>query len=103
MTPFEERMSQLRARFLVRAAEDAGSIERALAAGDFASMRDTCHRLAGNAGMFGFADAGIAAQTVEQALDADEGEERLRSLTADLLVQLRALDQEPRQQPTSHP
>jgi len=86
-------MAEFRARFIVRAAEDAARIRHALDAGDFARLREVCHGLSGNAGMFGFAELGVSAQAVEEAIDAGTPEGPLRGLAAALLDRLAALDE----------
>lgn len=84
MTPFDQRMAEFRARFLLRASEDARRIDEALDAGDLAALREICHGLSGNAGMFGFADVGASAESVERAVDAGTGETEIRALAANL-------------------
>lgn len=81
-------MAEFHARFLARAAGDAGRIREALAAGDFATIRTVCHGLSGNAGMFGFDDIGAEAQAVEEAIDSGAAEAAVRQGIAGLLHRL---------------
>lgn len=84
-------MAEFRARFLARAAEDARRIAQALEAGDWATVRDVCHGISGNAGMFGFPDVGAAAQRVERAIGAGTPDKDVHALANPLLLQLEAL------------
>lgn len=87
-------MAEFRARFLARARADARGLGCALAAGDRASVRDLCHGLSGNAGMFGFPDLGALAQAVEEAVDRGAGMDEIGALAAPLLDRIAALPQE---------
>ncbi|MBO9624300.1 MAG: Hpt domain-containing protein [Sphingomonas sp.] len=88
MTDFHERMKSFHARFLARAAEDRAAIEAAWTTGDDAALRRLCHGLAGNAGMFGFAELGAAAQKIEETVDEGAPREALAPLVEQLLAQL---------------
>ena len=85
MTDFEGRMAALRARFVDQARDEAAAIACHVAAGEWQSVRDICHGLAGRAGMFGFAALGDAARAVEEAIDEGAPPERL-ALLADALL-----------------
>lgn len=87
-------MAEFRERFLERAAEDAEAIRQALSAGDHATIRTLCHGLSGSAGMFGFADLGMLAEAVEQAVDRGAGDDEVRRLSEDLLTRLARLPHE---------
>jgi HPt (histidine-containing phosphotransfer) domain-containing protein len=68
----DDIMQSLRLRFCARLAEDIGALEAAAEADDRATIRAVCHRMAGAAGMFGFADLSAAASEAEEAIDAGE-------------------------------
>ena len=89
MSGFEEKMAQLRQRFLVRAEDERGQLIAAATAGDRSEMRRLAHGLSGSAGVFGFPEIGLDAQALEEAVDAgaDEGEiRRLCSILTDALA-----------------
>lgn len=86
MSPLEQKMAELRARFLADAAERADALEQLTASGDFEAGRAIAHGLAGRAGMFGFDEIGALALAAEEAAPAelparlDELQRGLRSL-----------------------
>jgi HPt (histidine-containing phosphotransfer) domain-containing protein len=69
MEEFERRMAALRERFVERARADAAALRTAAQDGDMAALRQLAHGLAGNAGLFGHAELGQAARTLEIAID----------------------------------
>jgi len=86
-----ERMRPLRERFVGRAADDRAAIVQGYAAGDDATLRDICHRLAGNAGLFGFAELSAGARRAEQALLDGAAPGARAAAIEELLAQLAAL------------
>lgn len=72
MSGTDPRMATLRGRFVARAAKDHKALAAARAAGDCAAIRDIAHALAGAAGIFGFAEIGVAARAVDEAQDDSE-------------------------------
>ena len=91
MSAFDERMAELRAHFLERAAAQRAELEAALAAGEREEIRRIAHSLAGSGGVFGFPRVSEDAQAVEEAVDAGPGDEELKSIAAQLLKRLRDL------------
>lgn len=88
MSDFEERMAQLRERFLERAKDERAQLIAAATVGDRAEMRRLAHGLSGSAGVFGFPEIGLDAQALEEAVDAEAEEEELRRLCAVLTDRL---------------
>ena len=84
-----ERIQALRGRFLERARADRNAIAAAWDAGDDEALRGLSHGLAGNAGMFGYAEIGEAARNLEDALSEDRP---VDDLVGRLLSMLDALD-----------
>ena len=67
----QQKLAQLRERFLVRSAGDLKEIEAAIAnpnAMDHARVRAVVHRLSGAAGTFGFSKLSEAAGAADDAL-----------------------------------
>jgi HPt (histidine-containing phosphotransfer) domain-containing protein len=79
MSEISDKMADLRRRFAVRAYEDAARIQVAFEAGDHVEVRALAHRLAGAAGIFGFAEVGEAARALE---DAPQDRDRIDALSA---------------------
>ncbi|MDF2604639.1 Hpt domain-containing protein [Sphingomonas sp.] len=90
----DERMRPLRERFVRRAIVDHEAIRVALAAGDYATVRDICHRLAGNAGLFGFADLGTVARLAEEEVLSKAEQGVCSALLEELLGRLVALSED---------
>lgn len=67
MTDFEDKMAELRHRFVARGPAMLEELRGALAAQDREAVRGLAHRLAGNAGMFGFPRVSEAAAELESA------------------------------------
>lgn len=88
MTPLEERIAALAAKFAARAPEERAALAQAIEAGDEAALIERAHKLAGIAGMFGHHAIGEAALAVEEAALAGGD---WRPLAADLLAKLDAL------------
>lgn len=91
MSEFDDRMAQLRARFVARAAEQRAQLVAALLAGDHDEMRRLAHGLSGSAGVFGFPEISADAQALEEAVDEGVEEEALKRLAGTLLERLKAL------------
>lgn len=81
------RMRPLRARFLKRLNEDREAILVARSAADAAALQAICHRLAGNAGLFGFDELGAAARRAEDVILANQ-EAGLRAREIDQLLEM---------------
>lgn len=71
MSEFDDRLTELRARFLARAADDYAALRAARDAGDCETIRRIAHSLAGGAGIFGFPEISAAARVVEEADEND--------------------------------
>ncbi|HEV2078566.1 MAG TPA: Hpt domain-containing protein [Allosphingosinicella sp.] len=82
MTGFEDKMAQLRERFLARAESDRAKLVAAATLDDRAELRRLAHGLSGSAAVFGFPDIGLDAQALEEAVDSDADEGELRRLCA---------------------
>ncbi len=82
------KLAELAARFRQRASEDHASLASAVATNDRLAVADLAHKLAGIAGMFGFAQIGSVALELEQAAetnaDMHEPAERLLALLSAL-------------------
>lgn len=91
MSSFEEKMAELRTRFLARAAEERVLIQTALVAMDKSELRRLSHGLSGSAGTFGFATLSEDAQAVEEAVDANAPDQELQRLGSILLDRLAKL------------
>jgi len=88
MTGFDERMAQLRKRFVARAQEERAQLIAAATVGDRAEMRRVAHGLSGSAGVFGFPEIGLDAQALEEAVDSEADEGELRRLCSALTDRL---------------
>jgi len=91
MTPFEQQLQMLRARFLDHVSADAAEIERGVAAQAWRSVRDLSHSINGRAGMFGFPALSDSARALEQAIDGNESSGYLEQLARALVADLRGL------------
>lgn len=91
MTEADARMALLRQRFKARASADRAAIAEALGAGDRDQLLHLAHGLAGIAGIFGHAEVGACASSVEAAIDAAEPEAELAALTQALIAALDAV------------
>lgn len=82
------KLAELSARFRQRASEDCAALAEAVAADDRPAVAERAHKLAGNAGMFGYAGIGAAALELELAAetkgDMRAPAERLLALLAAL-------------------
>ena len=65
----EARLAELSARFRERASAEREIIDSALASGNRVVLAERAHKLAGNAGMFGEAEIGLAALELEEAAE----------------------------------
>lgn len=72
MNGFEDRMAQLRARFVTRATRERDELKAARTRGDRQEMRRLAHSLSGAGGLFGFPDISEAAEQLERAIDRGE-------------------------------
>ncbi len=91
MTEFESRMAELRARFVVRAADDRARLVIAIQDQDRAEIRRLAHGLSGTGGVFGFAALSDAAEAVEVGVDEGRDWADLRALCGLLLDALEAV------------
>lgn len=94
MSDFGDRLAVFRQRFLSRAIEDAIALRQALAADAWDDMRRRAHNLAGNAGLFGFAEIGEDARRLEEAIDENEGDQAVTTCALTLIAKLEALPAE---------
>lgn len=79
MSDFDERMAALGERFRARCRADLEPLRDALAMDERAKVASLAHSLAGNAGLFGFAELGeraVALETAARAEGATTGEVR---------------------------
>lgn len=92
MTDFDDRLRELRERFVARACEDRTALAEALAGGDADGVRRIVHGLAGAGGTFGYPEISEAAQRIEDMLDGGARLEGVRPLCcalAERIAQLR--------------
>lgn len=80
MSDFDERMAQLRARFVTRCDDLRGQLVIAAQAMDRNGLRSLAHGLSGTAGVFGFPKISFEAQAVEEGVDQGLEEAELRRL-----------------------
>ena len=66
MSGWDEKMEELRGRFIDRTKAHGRSLEYELPGRD--QLEAIAHRINGSAGMFGFTDLGMAAEELEEAL-----------------------------------
>lgn len=93
MAEFQARMAALRERFAARTRSEARQIALHARNGDRNALRDTCHAIAGTAGMFAFSALGEAARSVEDAIEGGVAEDVLQRLVAQLLTEVERLPQ----------
>jgi HPt (histidine-containing phosphotransfer) domain-containing protein len=79
-------MAELRTRFIARLAAEKVLLLTGAREGDRASLRAVCHRIAGAAGMFGYAALSASASQVEEAIDAGVSDYALSPLIDALLI-----------------
>lgn len=91
MTGFDDRLADLRARFVERVGKDRAAMSAALDAKDHIAMRRIAHSLTGNAGIFGFPEITDAARAIEDALDSKASGDTLRRLCRELDDKVAAL------------
>lgn len=91
MSAFDERMAELRARFVIRAAEQRAQLAAALLASDLEEVRRLAHGLSGSAGVFGFPELSEGAQALEEAVDAGAEDAEVKRLAGALLERLQLL------------
>lgn len=94
MSEFDERMGQLRARFLVRAEDERAQLVAACAAMNRNEIKRLSHGLSGSAGVFGFPAVSLDAQAVEEGVDENAGDAELRALCSTLIDSLARAAQE---------
>ena len=92
MTDFDQRMAELRGRFAARTDGELRRLIEAIDRRDAEEIGAISHRLAGNAGVFGFHQLGDAAKEVGEALDRDAPADELERSCRVLVTRLRALD-----------
>lgn len=92
MADIDARLAAIAERFAAAAGESAAAIEAALGRKDWSELARLCHSLAGRAGMFGYADIGDAARSVDEALHAGHSGSAVATLTQDLLRRMALLD-----------
>lgn len=88
MSGFDDKMAQLRTRFLERAKDERAQLIAATATMDRAEILRLSHGLSGSAGVFGFPAISLHAQAVEEALDEGADEQEVRLRCASLLERL---------------
>jgi HPt (histidine-containing phosphotransfer) domain-containing protein len=76
MTDFDDRMAELRSRFIEQAGKDRERLAEALRNDDHATLSRIAHGLSGRAGMFGFPDVSEKAAALESALDDEPAQLR---------------------------
>ena len=93
MTAFDDRLRELRQRFIDRSRLDRDLLTTALATNDHPEMQRLAHSLAGAGGLFGFPEISDAGQRLEDALDENADAGDVRAAGEALLRQLESLDQ----------
>lgn len=93
MADFDARMAALRARFVAQAAAEADPIAAHAQAGQWDALGSICHRLAGRAGLFGFAAIGDMAREIDEAIEAGADGATLHRLACTLTDELARLPQ----------
>jgi HPt (histidine-containing phosphotransfer) domain-containing protein len=93
MNGFDQRLADLRRRFLERTRKERMQLASACQTIDREELRRVSHGLAGSAGIFGFADLGRSAQTLEEAIYRDAGNGEIRALAEELIALLDRTDQ----------
>ena len=93
MTAFDDRLRELRQRFIDRSRSDRDALAAALAADDRPELQRLGHSLAGAGGLFGFPEISDAGQRLEDALDEGAATEDVQAAGEALLRRLEALDQ----------
>ncbi|MDO9369443.1 MAG: Hpt domain-containing protein [Sphingopyxis sp.] len=92
MAEIDARLAAIAERFAAQTGESAAAITAALDREHWSELARLCHSLAGRAGMFGYADIGNAARSVEEAVDAGASGSAVVALTQDLLSFMALLD-----------
>jgi HPt (histidine-containing phosphotransfer) domain-containing protein len=82
------RFQELRRDFIARAEAQARDLRAAADVGDWGKVRSIAHKLAGSAGLFGFADIGTTASALEEEIDTGAGWPTDRGRLHTLLNQL---------------
>ena len=78
MTGWDEKMGQLRQRFVDRTTADRALLGKGPPR-DPKELETIAHRINGSAGMFGYAEVGIAAEELEEAIRSGCGEQMLEA------------------------
>ena len=92
MTDFADKMAELRQRFVARCPAWLEDLGAALDACDDQAVAALAHRIAGNAGMFGYPELSeVAAELENAAIDGDHQKvatlgERLAGMLEDVVV-----------------
>ena len=88
MSPLDDKLSELRARFVRRSADEIAEIDRAMAERDRPALIERAHAIAGIAGLFGFGEIGTAAAELEEkgraGGDVEAAAARLRAMLSAL-------------------
>jgi HPt (histidine-containing phosphotransfer) domain-containing protein len=88
VTALDDKMAELRRRFIARSTDELETIEKALAQGDRELLAERGHAIAGIAGMFGFGEIGKAALELERAALAGEDLASPAARLGELLTEL---------------
>ncbi|MXP42076.1 hypothetical protein GRI75_10535 [Altererythrobacter soli] len=95
MTDYDQKMSELRARFRERLAGELEDLCRFSAATasphDLASLRDKVHRLAGLSGTMGYPEISAIAKRLDEALGGTPEADQIDQLTATLSDAIRSV------------
>ncbi|MCT2558429.1 Hpt domain-containing protein [Tsuneonella sp. YG55] len=81
----QAKLAELGRRFAAQAPERRTALRAALDEGDLPALATLAHRLAGNAGMFGYPAISEAAFAVEQAIDEERDPTEPAAVLMDLL------------------
>ena len=87
---FDQRMAQLRERFVARAQDERAQLIAAIATMERSEIRRLSHGLSGSAGVFGYPEIGHDAQALEEAVDGGADDDELRRLSAKLIDRMEA-------------
>lgn len=91
MSEIDERLAAMSSLFAEHADSSADAIGNAHDADDTETLKRLCHSLSGRAAMFGHANIGDAARSIELALDEGQAPVSLTSEVNYLVAGLRSL------------
>jgi HPt (histidine-containing phosphotransfer) domain-containing protein len=85
MEDIEQKLAELKTKFLALGLQRADALEAALAAGDRDEVKAIAHGISGTAGMFGLTDIGRSAARLEAIIfEGGDPQDQAQSLVAAL-------------------